>query len=290
MHFKVGSFFPPTLILWTPGQLMFPCFCRQSIFHVWHLRWKMSVRWRFKWGLLFWHAVSITSFSIPVSASTLPKNVLNIWHHTVWQRICFTGLLMNLTMHWNKLAFLCCIFFSPGFWNSEEGFWYSELWLCLVFPHLLWLWWTALHLISWSAATNMRVISQPHPAKHCTAFHFIFLQQQWCISLLHMFSLTALICRSLLPVGMCMYMHCISCSRACQCLAHGHKLEFDVPPVKCFVLLLLSGSVCAHLMCKSGPMLACSNNDAASLSPHCSGKKSTWAQEVKSFMINHAAM
>lgn len=148
------------------------------------------------------------------------------------------------------------VFFFSGFWNSEEGFWYSELWLWLIFPHLPWLWWTALHLISWSAATNIRVISQPHPAKYCTALHFIFLQQQWCISLLHMFSLTALICHSLVPAGMCVYMHCISCSRKCQCLAHGHKLEFDVPPVKCFVLLPLSGGVCAHLMCKPG--LCCS--------------------------------
>lgn len=154
-----------------------------------------------------------------------PKTSLSSGNKLCHKGSYFRGLLMNLTMHWNKLCFLMhAVFFFSGFWNSKEGFRYSELWLCLVFPHLPWLWWTALHLISWSAATNIRVISQPHPAKHCTALHFIFLQQQWCISLLHMFSLTALICPSLVPVGMCMYMHCISCSRKCQCLAHGHRV------------------------------------------------------------------
>lgn len=190
---------------------------------------------------------------------------------------------MNLTMHWNKLGFLMrAVGFFSGFWNSKDGFWYSELCLWLVLPHLPWWWWTALHLISWSAATSIRVISQPHPATHCTAFHFIFLQQQWCISLLHMFSLTALICHSLVPVAMCMYTHCISRSTRRQCLAHGHKSEFDVPPVKCFVLPPLSGGVCAHLTCKSGPVLVGSNDtDGASLGPHCSGKKSTCVPELR---------
>lgn len=182
---------------------------------------------------------------------------------------------MNLTMHWNKLGFFLCAEDSTGFWNSKEDFCYPELWLWLIFPHLPWLWWTALCLISWSAATNIRVISQPHSAKRCTAFHFIFLQQQWCISLLHMFSLIALICHCLVPVGMCMYMHWTSHSRKHVCLTHGCKFASSMATVKWFVLPTLAGSVHAHLMCKSGPVLVChSNGDAAMLGLRCSGKNS----------------
>lgn len=241
----------------------------------------MSVTWGFKWGLLFWHAVSITSFSICAPASSLLQNVLIIWQQTVPQRILFHRASNEFDYALKQAGFFfnaCCIFFL-GFGTARKvsGILSSALssLTCRDYDGLLCIWFLDQQPLT-------LVISQPHPAKHCTALHFIFLQQQWCISLLHMFSLTALICPSLVPVGMCMYMHCISCSRKCQCLVHGHKLEFDVPPVKCFVLPPLSGGMCAHLMCKSGPMLVCNNNtDETNLGSPLSGKKSTCVPELR---------
>lgn len=77
----------------------------------------MSVTWRFKWGLLFWHAVSITSFPICVPASMLPQNVLIIWQQTVSQRILFQRASneFGYALKQAEVFNACCIFFFLGF-------------------------------------------------------------------------------------------------------------------------------------------------------------------------------
>lgn len=82
----------------------------------------MSVMWRFKWGLLFCHAMSITSFPICVPASTLPQNVLIIWQQTVSQRILFQRASNEFHYALKQAGVFnaCCIFFLLGLGTARK--------------------------------------------------------------------------------------------------------------------------------------------------------------------------
>lgn len=79
----------------------------------------MSVRWRFKWGLLFWHAVSIASFSIRVpAAQKCPYHLAPL---------CATKDLFHRASHEFDYALkqagffnACCIFLSLGFGTARK--------------------------------------------------------------------------------------------------------------------------------------------------------------------------